>query len=185
MPAGLKRIYGYDHLHFITFSCYRRQPNLGPLKWRDVFLFVFEQVRIRYDFIVDGYVVMPEHVHLLIGEPVKGNPSDVMQALKQGVAQRWLATMKSSILSSHKNDSNPFWQKRFYDFNVFTEAKRTEKLIYMHNNPVKRGLVERPEDWKWSSYRNWVLNEPGPVKIDKELKMLKPGEKRGRKGDDE
>jgi hypothetical protein len=46
----------------------------------------------------------------------------------------------------------PVWQKRYYDFNVFSDHKRIEKLRYMHRNPVKRGLVEKPEDWKWSSY---------------------------------
>jgi putative transposase len=55
---------------------------------------------------------------------------------------------------------------RFYDFNVWTEEKRIEKLDYIHNNPVRRGLVASPEEWRWSSYR-WYLNrEAGPVKID-------------------
>ena len=58
------------------------------------------------------------------------------------------------------------WQKRFYDFNVWTAKKEREKLVYMHHNPVKRGLVERPEDWRWSSYRYYAFGEKGPVTIN-------------------
>jgi putative transposase len=58
-----------------------------------------------------------------------------------------------------------FWQRRYYDFNVFREAKHMEKLRYMHRNPVKRGLVKSPELWRWSSFRAYWLGEEGPVKI--------------------
>jgi len=64
-----KRFYGAGHLHFITCSCYRRHPLLGTQKRRDLFLTVPEQVRKRYRFVVVGYVVMPEHIHLLLSEP--------------------------------------------------------------------------------------------------------------------
>jgi putative transposase len=59
-----------------------------------------------------------------------------------------------------------FWQARFYDFNVFTEKKHVEKLRYMHHNPVKRGLVERPEQWEWSSYRYYAGGSAGPVRLN-------------------
>jgi putative transposase len=59
-----------------------------------------------------------------------------------------------------------FWQARFYDFNVWSAKKRVEKLRYMHRNPVKRGLVESPERWRWSSYRFYLLNEPGRVQVN-------------------
>jgi hypothetical protein len=62
--------------------------------------------------------------------------------------------------------SDHFWQKRFCDFNVFSEEKFIEKLRYMHRNPVKRGLVDAPEDWPWSSYRTYAFEERGPVKMD-------------------
>ncbi|HEV3510627.1 MAG TPA: hypothetical protein VGS05_02915, partial [Candidatus Sulfotelmatobacter sp.] len=59
-----------------------------------------------------------------------------------------------------------FWQARFYDFNVWTTKKRVEKLRYMHRNPVKRGLVKSPEQWRWSSYRHYALQEAGPVRVN-------------------
>jgi putative transposase len=84
VPKGLQRFYGNGDLHFITASCYRREPLLGTPRRRDLFLKVLEQVRQRYEFVVVGYVVMPEHFHLLISEGDKGNPSVVIQALKRG-----------------------------------------------------------------------------------------------------
>ena len=59
-----------------------------------------------------------------------------------------------------------FWQARFYDFNVWTTKKRVEKLRYMHRNPVKRRLVESPEQWRWSSYRFYLMEEVGSVRVN-------------------
>ena len=90
MSRKLKRYYGAGEQHFITCSCYRRQPLPGTARRRDLFLTVLEQVR-RYEFVVIGYVVMPEHFHLLISEPQEKTPSTVLQALKLGFARRVLA----------------------------------------------------------------------------------------------
>jgi len=94
MPSGLERFYGRGHLHFITASCYRRKPLLGAALRRDLFVKVLEQVRQKYQFVVVGYVVMPEHFHLLISEPERSNPSVVIQASKLGVTRRILASRK-------------------------------------------------------------------------------------------
>ncbi len=173
MPWNLERYYGNDDLHFITCSCYHRQPLLGSARRRDLFLTVLEQVRQRYQFVVLGYVVMPEHFHLLISEPQERTPSTVMQALKLGFARR--------ILIQSRNAAQPelvertpqhIWQKRFYDFNVWTDRKRVEKLRYIHRNPVERGLVESPELWHWSSYRAYAFGEASVVKVN-EWQVLK------------
>jgi putative transposase len=136
MWRNLKRYYGAGDLHFITCSCYRRQPLLGTARRRDLLLTVLEQVRRRYQFVVVGYVVMPEHIHLLIGEPQEKTPSTVMQALKLGFARRVLAQARRQRNPAQAVlfDRAPqhIWQKRFYDFNVWTEHKRIEKLRYMH-----------------------------------------------------
>ena len=87
MPSGLHRSYGAHHLHFITCSCYRRLPFLRTARSRDCFLSILEQTRARYRFVVVGYVVMPEHIRLLITEPDVGTPSTVMQVLKQRTAR--------------------------------------------------------------------------------------------------
>jgi putative transposase len=69
VTKGLNRFYGDHNLHFITGSCYRRQPELGTAYRRDLFLKLLEEARRKYRFVVYGYVVMPEHFHLLISEP--------------------------------------------------------------------------------------------------------------------
>ena len=65
-----------------------------------------------------------------------------------------------------RSQERPFWQARYYDFNVWTARKRTEKLKYIHRNPVSRGLVEKPEDWAWSSYRHYMTGVQGTVEIE-------------------
>jgi putative transposase len=151
MPSQLKRFYETADLHFVTFSCYHRRPNLNLRLNRDLFLSVIEQVRLRYQFDIIGYVVMPEHVHLLLSKPEHADLSVVIQVLKQTVS---------------RNSSLPdvFWQRRFYE--VRTEAKRREKLRYIHKNPVTRGLVENPEDWHWSSFRHYALGELSHATIE-------------------
>jgi putative transposase len=94
MPSGLHRTYGADHLHFITNSCYQRRPLLDSPQARDRFLYVLEQIRQRYHFVVVAYIVMPEHVHLLITEPELGTPSTVMQVIKQRTAHALLPQRK-------------------------------------------------------------------------------------------
>ena len=171
MPSGLHRSYGAHHLHFITCSCYRRLPLLSSARSRDRFLSILEQTRERYGFVVVGYVVMPEHIHLLLTEPKIGTPSTVMQVLKQRTARALLPKSKRRNRSQlnlfgEGTQRRAFWQARFYDFNVWTTEKRVEKLKYMHRNPVKRGLVASPEQWPWSSYRFYLLEELGPVRVN-------------------
>jgi len=136
VTSGLHRYYNSRDLHFITCSCYRRKPVLGSASRRDLFLKILENARRNYRFVVHGYVVMPEHFHMLITEPEVGDPSVVMKVIKERFSR-----------ALHKAEDRDFqvWQKRFYDFNVWSDGKRIEKLRYMHRNPVKRGLVDSPE----------------------------------------
>jgi putative transposase len=102
-----------------------------------------------------GYVIMPEHVHLLMNEPQRSTLAQALKSLKQGVARR-LALWAEE----------PFWQECYYDFNVWSERKFREKLRYLHRNPVRRGLVAKPEDWPWSSFRHYATGEMGTVEIE-------------------
>src|ERR1039458_9638936 len=102
MPTRLRRAYGTGYLHFITFSCYQRRPLLGAPQCRDFFLRILEETRSRYGIVVVGYVIMPEHVHLLLSEPEESNHSVVMQVLKQRFARSRTAgaDRKSTRLNS-------------------------------------------------------------------------------------
>ena len=156
----------------VSSSCYRRQPLLETARRKNVFVKVLEQVRQRYEFVVVGYVVMPEHFHLLISEPARANPSVVIQALKLGVVRRLFphsAKRKEKLGALNLFDNSApkhFWQRRFYDFNAWSAHKHREKLRYIHRNPVKRGLVETPEQWRWSSFRAYAFAETGPVVVN-------------------
>jgi putative transposase len=143
-------------------------PWLGTASRRDLFLRLLEQTRQKYRFEVLGYVVMPEHFHLLTSEPQVGNPSTVLQVLKQRFAQHILSRRRTDRQQRLLFSGQPVhvWQARFYDFNVWTERKRIEKLRYMHRNPVKRGRVLEPDQWAWSSFRWYWRGEMGPVKLN-------------------
>ena len=137
MPWGLKRYHGTGHLHFITCSCYRRLPLLGKPGRRTLFLELLEQTRQRYDFVVVGYVVMPEHFHILIGEPERGTPSTVLQVVKQRFARRVLRALRQRKRKAQptlrREDENPWahiWQARFYDFNVWTAQAGRETALH-------------------------------------------------------
>jgi putative transposase len=99
---------------------------------------------------------MPEHVHLLVSEPQRNTLATAVQALKQAVSRQLIGERKH------------FWQARYYDFNVRTAKKRIEKLRYLHRNPVKRRLVEKPENWEWSSFCNYASGVEGVVETESE-----------------
>jgi putative transposase len=131
-----------------------RYPYLGDDHPRSVFLDILEIVRRRHQFFLFGYVLMPEHVHLLLSEPKAKRLDNTLRVLK-GQTSRQL-----------RGSRDRFWQKRYYDFNVLTHRKFVEKLRYIHRNPVTRGLVSKPQDWPWSSFRHWATGEAGPVEIE-------------------
>lgn len=161
MTRGLVRYQQTGNFHFVTFSCYQRHPRLGTPEARSLFERPLEAMRLRYSFYIAGYVVMPEHVHLLLSEPRNGPLSKALQALKLSVAVQ--------------RSERPFWQHRYYDFNVYSEPKRVEKLRYIHRNPVVRGLVARPHDWPWSSFQHWLSGAVGPVEIESQWTARKRG----------
>ncbi len=172
MPWGLTRSHHSGQSHFVTFGCYHRCHSLVTDKSCRLFESALERVRRRYRLCVYGYVVMPEHVHLLLSEPktaplkpksgLNGPPTrpdtlaDALKSLKQGVSRRLIG------------DAEHFWQKRYYDFNIRNYAQFVEKLRYIHRNPVKAGLCERPEDWEWSSFRHYATGCEGRVEIESE-----------------
>ncbi|MGI8770826.1 MAG: REP-associated tyrosine transposase [Acidobacteriaceae bacterium] len=163
MPRGLTRFHSNGHLHFLTFSCYRRLPKLGAIYDRDVFVAALEEMRMRWRFRVIGYVVMPEHVHLLVSEPMEGSLAIAMQMLKQTSARRLRTT-----------GDEPFWIARYYDFNVWSAEKIEEKVGYMHLNPVRRGLAQSPADWRWSSAGFYAGMESGAVMVEPRAMLVLP-----------
>lgn len=172
MPKGLKRYYGRGDLHFLTFSCYQRRALLTTQRARALFVRELARVRREYGFRLAGYVVMPNHVHLLMSEPAKGTVSTVLQMLKQRVARKMRKGSKRKRIGQMEfafedrvDGASAFWQARFYDFNVYSRGKLKEKLNYMHANPVIRKLVKHPRDWPWSSWASHA-GKLGLIEID-------------------
>jgi putative transposase len=163
----MAKLIRYQHcgcFHFVTFSCYRRQPLLERPTAYAVFEQQFELVRRRYGLVIAGYVLMPEHVHLLVGEPARSSLSVALQVLKQQTSRK--LKLRGEV---------QFWQRRYYDFNLHNEEKRIEKLRYMHRNPVQRGLVKKPEDWPWSSFRHYATGVEGMLEIESEWTARRRG----------
>jgi putative transposase len=147
---------------------------LGTPESCDLLLKVLEQMRNRCRFGVVGFVVMPEHVHLLMSEPLMENVSSAICALKLGFTRRALSE-KPHLWQNRPEVGHPrhppdagqhLWMKRYYDFNVWSQPKIAEKLHSMHQNPVVRGRVEHPEQWDWSSFRMYACGESGIVKVN-------------------
>ena len=142
MPYGLKRFQKAETLHFITFSCFHRLPFLNLAGPKEVVEAILELTRARHQARVYAYVLMPEHVHLLMNEPPAIVVSQFLKSLKQTTSRKL------------KGDRSQFWQERYFDANIRGAAARSEVIRYIHRNPVKRGLAETPEQYQWSSFNH-------------------------------
>src|SRR6185437_5282558 len=143
-----------EALHFITFSCFHRLPLLDAPGFRERVEAALEQTRARHRARVYAYVLMPEHVHLLVNEPPRILLAQFLKAVKQTTSRKL------------RGPREKFWQDRYYDSNVHGEKARSEVIRYIHRNPVKRGLVEKPEEWPWSSFRHYATGVQGTVEIE-------------------
>lgn len=176
------RTYSPGQLQFITTTTYHRAPVFFSPRFRHCFVQRLEEVRQEIHFLLIGWVLMPEHFHLLIKpEPADTTPL-ILKGLKEESAERILGVLGENLhypwcrrmlarlrLPPTVHDESHFrlWQRRFRPFNVFSEKKIQEKLNYMHNNPVKRGLVSSAGDWPWSSWRFYHLQDAPVLRMDR------------------
>lgn len=163
----------------LTFSCYRSIPFLNNDCTRQWFRESLEAARCKYHFHLLAYVVMPEHVHLLVAPGAEPeNMSSFLQAIKEPVARKAVAYLKShnpawlERLTVHEGRRvrHRFWQPGGgYDRNVIRSATLRSMVQYLHANPVRRGLVAQAEDWEWSSARWFAGVRPVPIEMDCEI----------------
>jgi len=180
MPVS-RRYFAPGQLQFITSSVYRRLKVFDSPRLRGVFVDVLRQLRQEKGFLLIGWVLMPEHFHLLMKPEPAESTSAVLQELKKRSAQQiisilsgnrqhpWCRTMLAAFRlppTVHSDSHYRVWNRRFYPYGVYSDKKRIEKLDYMHNNPVKRGLVQSPDQWPWSSYRFYYLNDSSLLSMD-------------------
>ncbi len=165
------------HAHFLTFSCVGRLPLLSRNRTRQWFIDAIESARVKCNFRLWAYVIMPEHVHLLI-RPRESDYSmgRIEAAIKRPVsakAKSWLIEENRldwiERLTVKRGDASVF---RFwlpgggYDQNLWNERPIEEVIDYIHANPVRRGLVQRAVEWPWSSAAYWAGVRPVAIEMD-------------------
>ena len=189
-PPARKKVKHYDNgePHFLTFSCYRRMPLLSKDRSRQWFIETLDEARSVHGFHLWAWVVMPEHVHVLLWPPyhllsadpqsTRGRVSGILSSIKRPVGERAV-----EYLSQHSPDFlqrltvtnanrtyHRFWQAGSgHDENVSEPTALHALVEYIHLNPVRRGLVTRAEEWPWSSARDWMGLPDVMLKVDRTL----------------
>ena len=165
------------HAHFITYSCYQGLKLLSKDRTRAWVVEALQRTRRRFDVALFAYVIMPEHVHVgLLPRRSDHRREQVLASLKRGVAkqakehlvrtrnEQWLRRL---TVRRETREVFRFWQAGGgYDRNVWRVRSLFEMMEYIHANPVRRGLVEQPTDWYWSSARFWEGDSSGPLAMD-------------------
>ncbi|HUT91003.1 MAG TPA: transposase [Thermoguttaceae bacterium] len=158
-----RRIYDDElHAQFVTFSCYRRRRLLDHPRARQIVISVLADELNDHTGTCCGFVVMPDHVHAIVWFDEVQQLSPFMRVWKSRSSRQLKQFVRGQLRQYTKkfDPREPFWQPKYYSFNLFTEKKALEKLDYMHLNPVRAGLVQRACDWQWSSARYHEHGEP-------------------------
>jgi putative transposase len=157
----------------LTFSCRGRIPLFQSDAIKDAFAAHLAELQMRRSFRLIAWVVMPDHVHVLLipdlpHEPIPVLLNDLKRPFAERVIRR-LRALEAPVLRrlTDARGHVRFWERGGgYDRNIFTRAELLEKVNYIHTNPVRRGLVSAPIEWRWSSAAWWSGDRTGPVRID-------------------
>jgi putative transposase len=159
---------------FVTFDCHHQLPLLASDETALIFLRELQVAKTKYALKLFAFVIMPEHVHLVVHPQKKIELGRVIGELKSLSGRRisdHLRSVNSPLLESlevlrNRTSKLAIWLRRCYDHNCRTQETVLEKINYVHNNPVKAGLVDDPEEWPWSSYRWYQGKENKVIEID-------------------
>ncbi|MFO0814981.1 MAG: transposase [Gemmatales bacterium] len=175
-----KRVRHFDepgHAHFLTFSCFHRLPLLSKDRTRLWMVDAINRARKKHGFHVWAWVLMPEHVHLLIWPQQPASTAEILRSIKIPVAKRAIAYLKVQapqyleklIVRVAGVSEYRFWQTGSgYDVNVIEPTQVYAVVEYIHNNPVLRGLVDTATAWKWSSAIDWLGQRQSLIMLNKE-----------------
>jgi putative transposase len=155
------------YAHYVTFSCYKRRKFLDSDICKRIVLGTLASRLLEQHGICCGFVVMQDHVHALLWFPAENQISLALNKWKELSSTNIAAAYQKNFRSywNSLGAETTIWQRRYYDFNIFSDVKLREKLTYMHNNPVRAGLVKDPCDWQWSSARWYLRGERVAVPI--------------------
>lgn len=152
----LRHFDNLDTSRFVTFSCYRRIALFDRDDARDLFVSHLNRFRKHTGIKILGYVIMPEHIHLVLKPPKESSLGIEIGKLKGRSAGDLMKIVKEApfrlLCDGTETKYRAFWQRRCYDHNCRTRETIIEKIEYCHNNPVKRGLTSDPSGWRWSSF---------------------------------
>lgn len=151
-----QRIYDNElYAHFVTFSCYKRRRLLDHDLARRIVLGVLNSQLSSQAARLIGFVLMPDHIHAIVWFPKTGQLPTFMKLWKQCSSRniRHKVLPQLSSYQNHIKADDPFWQRKYHAFHIYSASKIEEKLKYMHLNPVRAGLCRKAVDWKWSSAR--------------------------------
>jgi putative transposase len=162
--------------HYTTSVCYRRVPIFRNERACQLFIQALAETKKRLPFKLIGYVVMPDHAHLILN-PVNCDISPVMNSLKSAAARQIIDWLKESNYVSSlrrlalehpqkRGHTHSVWQKDFSAIDLWSPKFIRQKLNYIHLNPVRGNLCKHPAEWKWSSYRAYLPHETGSVPIE-------------------
>jgi putative transposase len=161
--------------HELTFSCYKNKPFLSAERACEYLVDSIITSRKKHQFDLWAYVFMPSHVHLLIcPRTERYSISDILLSIKQPVSHKAINYLKNnnqdglkSLTTHQRHRPYRFWQKGGgYDRNITKVKTIIDSTQYLHNNPVRKGLVENAEDWYYSSTADWQNIRQGPIPID-------------------
>jgi putative transposase len=181
MPR-LRHFYGQGHYHYLTENIYRRARIFDSERFKRKFVQTVDDLRTELGFKIFAYVLMPEHYHLLIWPSLAANPSQITQKLSERTANFILRNLRQNLSypwcqkmlgrfelppTVHHPAHYRVWNRRGNDMNIWSDKKQNEKIDYMHNNPVARGLVVHPGDWTWSSWRFYYREDRSLLAMDR------------------
>ena len=172
-----RRVRHYDvpfEAHSLTFTCFRRLPLLASDRTRLFLTEALNRALVKHPFDLWAYAIMPEHVHMLVW-PTRDDAriEALLKSIKQSVARREIAYVKEHrpdellrLQTGNERFPHAFWMDGpGYDRNMLYDTTLRNVVDYIHNNPVRRGLVPFAEDWRWSSALDWSGQGNGPVCI--------------------
>ena len=145
--------------YFFTLVTFDRRPFLTSPVARRILRTTWKEVQGRYPFEVRGVCLLPDHIHCIWKLPERDNNfSKRWMSIKAIFTKRFLAAGGSEGTrnqSRKRTGEAAIWQRRFWEHMIRHEDDFSRHFDYIHYNPVKHGYVNRPHDWKWSSYHRY------------------------------
>jgi len=167
-----------NELYFLTSTVVDWTHIFTEPTYFEIIIKSLSYCQLQKELLIVGYVIMPNHLHIICGGSEKHKLSDIMRDFKQYTARkildelrangRWkeIAVFEKAALADGKGNDYKFWTVGTHPILLETAQKFQEKLNYIHNNPVRKGFVDAPEHWLYSSARNYISGDHSILKVE-------------------